>query len=66
MGVASFNFDSRAPRRTRIAWSGRAGICSTLYMASLAATRHNPALCAFYKRQLAAGKPKKVTLVASA
>ncbi len=35
-----------------------------LYMATLAAVRHNPRLRAFYRRLVAAGKPAKVALVA--
>lgn len=35
-----------------------------LYMATLAATRFNPVIRVFYQRLLAAGKPKKVALVA--
>ncbi len=35
-----------------------------LYMATLAATRFNPVIRAFYQRLLAAGKAKNVTLVA--
>jgi len=34
-------------------------------MAALVATRYNPAIHAFYQRLLAAGKPKKVALVAA-
>jgi transposase len=33
-------------------------------MGALVATRHNPVIGEFYKRLLAAGKPKKVALVA--
>ena len=33
-------------------------------MAALVASRHNPVIKAFYQRLLAAGKPKKVALVA--
>ena len=36
----------------------------TLYMATLTAVRHNPVLAAHYERLLAAGKRKKVALVA--
>ena len=35
------------------------------YMGALVASRHNPAIRDFYQRLLAAGKPKKVALVAS-
>ena len=34
-------------------------------MGALVASRHNPAIRDFYQRLLAAGKPKKVALVAS-
>ena len=37
---------------------------TALYMATLAATRFNPVIRAFYQRLLAAGKAKKVALVA--
>jgi len=35
-----------------------------LYLAALSASRHNPIIRAFYERLLAAGKEKKVALVA--
>jgi len=35
-----------------------------LYMAALVATKRNPVIRAFYARLLAAGKPKKLALVA--
>jgi transposase len=37
---------------------------TTLYMATLCAVRHNPALREFYGRLVACGKPKKVALTA--
>ena len=37
---------------------------ATLYMAALAATRHNPVIQAFYHRLLERGKPQKVALTA--
>ena len=37
---------------------------AVLYMGALVATRHNPAIRDLYRRLLAAGKPKKVALVA--
>ena len=37
---------------------------AALYMAALVAARHNPLLKTFYQRLLAAGKAKKVALVA--
>ena len=45
-------------------WGGRSGVRTTLYMATLCATRHNPAICQFYGRLVASGKPKKVVLTA--
>lgn len=36
-----------------------------LYMATLVASRHNPAIRHFYQRLLAEGKEKKVALVAA-
>lgn len=64
VGVAPLNRDSGTLRGRRRVWGGRAHVRAALYMATLAATRHNPAIRALYKRLVAAGKPKKVALVA--
>ncbi len=64
VGVAPFNRDSGQSRGKREAWGGRAPVRAALYMGALVATRHNPAIKEFYERLLAAGKPKKVALVA--
>jgi len=64
VGVAPFNRDSGQRRGKREAWGGRAPVRATLYMGALVATRHNPAIKEFYQRLVAAGKPKKVALVA--
>jgi transposase len=64
VGVAPLNRDSGAFRGKRIVWGGRARVRQALYMATLAATRHNPIIRDFYHRLCAAGKPKKVALVA--
>jgi transposase len=45
---------------------GRAGVRTALFVASLTAARHNPALKAFHQRLIAAGKPKMVALIAVA
>ncbi len=45
-------------------WGGRASLRAALYMGALVATRHNPTIKGFYERLVAAGKPKKVALVA--
>jgi transposase len=64
-GVAPLNRDSGTRRGTRGCWGGRAHVRSTLDMATVAATRWNPTIRAFYRRLVAAGKPKKLALVAS-
>lgn len=63
-GVAPLARDSGALRGRRTIWGGRAPLRAVLYMATLTATRHNPVIAAFYQRLLAAGKLKKVALVA--
>ena len=64
VGVAPFNRDSGTLRGKREAWGGRAPVRASLYMGAPVATRYNPVLKQFYGRLLAAGKPKKVALVA--
>jgi transposase len=64
VGVAPFNRDSGTFRGKRQVWGGRAPVRAALYMGALVATRHNPVIGEFYERLLAAGKPKKVALVA--
>lgn len=64
VGVAPLNRDSGSHRGRRQVWGGRALVRSTLYMATLTATRWNPVIRAFYERLCAAGKPKKVALTA--
>jgi len=65
VGVAPFNWDSGKLRGKRAIWGGRAHIRSALYMAALVASRRNPVIRALYERLCAAGKPKKVALVAA-
>lgn len=64
VGVAPLNRDSGTLRGRRAVWGGRASVRSVLYMGALRATRCNPVIRAFYERLLAAGKAKKVALVA--
>lgn len=64
VGVAPINRDSGAFRGRRSIWGGRAHIRTVLYMATLACTRHNPAIREFYQRLRAAGKAPKVALTA--
>jgi transposase len=64
VGVAPLNRDSGTLKGARHIWGGRASVRAVLYMAALVATRHNPQIRTFYQRLLAAGKPRKVALVA--
>ena len=64
VGVAPFNNDSGPRRGKRSIRGGRADLRRTLYMATLVATSHNEVIRCFYQRLVAAGKPKKVALVA--
>ncbi len=64
VGVAPLARDSGTLRGKRIVWGGRAPVRAVLYMGALVATRRNPVIRAFYRRLLAAGKPKKVALIA--
>jgi transposase len=64
VGVAPLNRDSGQMRGQRTIWGGRSDVRRTLYMATLTAVRHNPILKIHYERLLAAGKRKKVALVA--
>ena len=64
VGVAPRNRDSGRFRGKRFVWGGRANIRAVLYMAVISASRFNPVIKAFYQRLLAAGKAKKVALVA--
>lgn len=64
VGVAPLADDSGNRRGKRRVWGGRADVRAILYMAALAAIKHNPAIRVFHSRLIAAGKPKKVTIVA--
>ncbi len=64
VGVAPYAHDSGTSRGRRRIAGGRFELRRGLYMATLTATRHNPAIREFYERLLAAGKLKKVALIA--
>lgn len=64
VGVAPINRDSGVMRGRRMIFGGRSSVRHVLYMAALVASRHNPVIKVFYDRLVAAGKPKKVALVA--
>lgn len=63
-GVAPINRDSGTMRGRRSIRGGRASVRTALYMAALVASRFNPVLKDFYRRLLAAGKPKKLAITA--
>lgn len=63
VGVAPFNRDSGTLRGRRMIQGGRRPVQRVLYMATLTATRHNPALVTFYQRLRTTGHPKKVALI---
>jgi len=63
-GVAPLNQDSGHRQGKRKTWGGRSAVRCALYMAALVAAKHNPVIKALYERLIAAGKAKKVALVA--
>ena len=65
-GVAPLARDSGTLRGKRMVWGGRASVRTALFMAALCGRRWNPTLKVFYERLIAAGKPKKVALIACA
>ncbi|MEB2317232.1 MAG: IS110 family transposase [Pseudomonadota bacterium] len=64
VGVAPYANDSGASRGRRRIVGGRFEVRRALYMATLAATRHNEPIRVFYERLVGAGKLRKVALVA--
>jgi transposase len=64
VGVAPMNHDSGGHRGLRFIRGGRGDVRAVLYMAAQTAVRHNPAIKIVYERLVAAGKAKKVALVA--
>jgi transposase len=64
VGVAPLNRDSGTMRGKRTIYGGRGSVRRVLYMSALVAARFNPVIKCFYARLVAAGKPKKVALVA--
>jgi transposase len=66
IGLAPYDHDTGILRGKRSIWGGRAEVRRAVYMAALVASRFNPVLKAFHQRLIAAGKPKKVALIAVA
>jgi transposase len=65
-GLAPYNNDSGAFRGQRSVRGGRTRIRQALYMAAVSITRGSSSLAAFHKRLIAAGKPPKVAIIATA
>lgn len=65
-GLAPFTRQSGRWKGKSMIGGGRAALRAGLYMAALSASRHHPQLKGFYRRLLAAGKPKMVALIAVA
>lgn len=63
-GLAPLANDSGPRKGVRRIWGGRAEVRAVLYMATISATQHNPVIRAHYAHLVAAGKPKKVAIVA--
>jgi transposase len=64
VGVAPINRDSGCFRGRRMIIGGRTSVRTALYMPTLTAIRHNPALQAFYRRLIGRGRPAKVAITA--
>lgn len=64
VGVAPMNRDSGGYRGSRRICGGRGTVRAALFMAAWVGSRCNPLLKAFHDRLRAAGKPRKVALVA--
>ncbi len=64
VGLAPINRDSGRSRGERHVYGGRPQIRAPLFTAAMAATRYNPALKVFYERLVAAGKNRRVALIA--
>lgn len=64
-GLAPFNRDSGRSKGRRMIGGGRARIRRALYMPTLCAVHRNEHLAVLYNRLVAAGKPKRVALVAA-
>ena len=64
VGVAPMARDSGKMRGKRCIRGGRVTVRAKLFMAAWVARTHNPIIRASYERLVAAGKPRKVALVA--
>lgn len=64
VGVAPINRDSGKKSGKRFIGGGRGQVRRVLYMATIVAIRHNPAIKTFYVRLKSTGKESKVAIVA--
>jgi len=64
VGVAPFNREGVAYQGKRMIRGGRPKIRTTMYMAMMSAIQCNSKFKAIYHRLVAAGKPKKVAIIA--
>lgn len=64
VGVAPINRDSGKKSAKRFIGGGRPQVRRVLYMATIVAVRHNPAIKAYYQHLKAKGKESKVAIVA--
>jgi transposase len=64
VGVAPINRDSGCKSGKRFIGGGRGQVRRVLYMATIVAIRHNPAIKAFYSHLKSKGKASKVAIVA--
>lgn len=64
VGVAPFNRESGSYKGKRMIRGGRSQIRTAMYMAMMSAIQCNPIFKAIYQRLVAAGKPKKVAIIA--
>jgi transposase len=64
VGVAPFNRESGSYKGKRMIRGGRSQIRTAMYMAMMSAIQCNPVFKAKYQQLLAAGKPKKVAIIA--
>lgn len=65
VGVAPYDRQSGQWRGRSMIYGGRKSVRTSLYMATLVAMRHNPAIRAFAERLKGAGKAAKVVIIAS-
>lgn len=64
VGIAPMNHDSGALQGKRKIQGGRKNVRTALYLSTMTAIQHHPTLKPMYQRLVAAGKPKKVAIVA--